>query len=267
MKLPNTLLLQLFLLTIPLSYVQSQLIFPESFVVLLDSTQRFRGSFTPEVKIQTQRETLVEITSITDVAFRVKGSSVVLAQKTEFTAFGDETALSGGYLYGKLRNRKDGHLMPEYFGQLQYADARGLNLKYAVGANLRYALRRRIGSGIFIGAGPFYEWERWNYRGVREELRPVDQSPVISEGLRFQVYGSWKQRFGEKYVLDVSVYHQSAFDEIFTSPRLGSSTALSWQISRYLRFGGRYQNIYDPEPVVPIRRWFHRFIMAFSVTL
>ena len=85
--------------------------------------------------------------------------------------------------------------------------------------------------------------------------------------MRFNLYGSWKQWIGDKYVLDFSVYQQARFDEIVSAPRLGSSTTFSWQISKYLRLGTRYQNIYDPAPVVPIREWFHRFVTAFTVTL
>lgn len=250
-----------------LQALPAQFVFPESFVVLLDSTKQFKGTFSPEIKVQTQKEVLVEVSSLADVAFRIKNKSLILAHKMEFTSVGGEVALSGGYFYSKLKSRKDHRLIPEYYAQLQWANARGLELGYAVGGNMRYAIRRQPKSGIFVGIGAFYEYEKWTYRGVKDELLPPDRTPISTNGVRFNLYGSWKHWFGEKYVLDVSVYQQARFDEILSSPRLGSSTAFSWQISKYLRLGARYQNIYDPAPVVPVRNWFHRFVTAFTVTL
>lgn len=260
-------LLLFLVFTTSLEEVRAQIIWPESFVVLLDSTRQFKGTFSPEVKIQTQKKLLVELNSLADVALRIKQNSLILAHKMEFTSVGGDIALSGGYFYAKFKGRKQYRLMPETYALLQWANARGLELGYSLGGNLRYAIRRQTRSGVFIGLGTFYEYEKWTYRGVRAELLPLDQAPIITNTLRFNAYVSWKQWLGERYVLDVSLYHQAGFDRIFRAPRLASSTAFSWQISEYLRLGARYQNIYDPEPVVPIREWFHRFVTAFTITL
>ncbi|MTB51241.1 hypothetical protein [Lewinella sp. W8] len=247
--------------------IRAQLIFPESFIVLMDSSRQFRGTFSPEIKIQTQKDLLVEVSSLADVALRIKENSLVLAHKLEFTSVGGNVALSGGYFFSKFKSRKGHRWMPESYAQLQWANARGLELGYGVGANLRYALRLQQRSGLYVGAGVFYEYEKWTYRGVRDELLPVDRTPILTRAVKFNLYGSWKQWFGDQYFLDLSVYHQARFDELLSGARLGSSTAFSWQISQYLRLGARYQNIYDPDPVVPIRNWFHRFVTAFTVTL
>jgi hypothetical protein len=234
-------------------------------VVLLDSTKNFKGSFSPEVKIQTQKELFVEISSVTDLVFRLKNNSLTLAQKTEFTAIGDQTALSGGYVFAKWKSNKNGRLIPEYFAQIQWADARGLQFKNAVGANLRYAFLRNAKAGLFAGLGGFYEYEKWNYNGVKDELRPPDTSPITQKTVRMNFYLSYKKWFSEKFFLDASFYYQPRFDQFFQSPRLASSTGLNWKISKYLQLGTQYQNIYDVAPIVPINNWFHRFTSAFSV--
>ncbi|MEQ9008865.1 MAG: hypothetical protein RLP12_13335, partial [Ekhidna sp.] len=78
---------------------QSQLLFPESFVVIFDSTRHFKGSVAPSLEIKTQRQLYVEITNRADMAFRFKNHGITVANKFELTRDGDQTILSGGFIY------------------------------------------------------------------------------------------------------------------------------------------------------------------------
>lgn len=246
--------------------VQSQILFSESFVVLLDSTRKFKGSFTPEVKIQTQKELLVEISSLTDLVFRIKNNSLLVAQKFELTAFGGERALESGFLFLKWKANKEKRWMPEFYSQVQWVNGLGLNFKSATGINLRHAFFRAKQRGLFWGVGGFYEYEKWNYNGVNEALLPLDQSPIKVNSWKANFYLNYKKWFADKFFLDLGIYYQARFGQLFKTPRIAFSTEFSWQITRYLQLLTRYQPIYDVQPVVPINKWFHQFSTTFSLS-
>ena len=69
----------------------------------------------------------------------------------------------------------------------------------------------------------------------------------------------------EKLVFDLSAYHQSRFDKVFSTPRLASSSEVLWNFTEYFGMSLIYQNIYDYAPVVPIRKDFHKIIFGISV--
>lgn len=248
-------------------FAPAQIIFPESFSVLLDSARTFKGSFTPEVKIQTQKRLLVELNSLIDLVFRMgENNSFSVAQKFEFTSFGKERVLSGGYVFTKWKSHHGHRWTPEYFSQVQWADARGLANKVAVGANMRLSVFREKKHGLFAEAGGFFEREKWNFNGVPDERLPPDRTPVVNRFWKANFYLSYKSWLTEQFFVDLSLYYQGRFDHLFSRPRLASSSEVAWQLTQYLQLGIRYQNIYDAAPVVPIDSWFHRFVTAFSVS-
>ena len=57
----------------------------------------------------------------------------------------------------------DNPIVLEYYGQYHWAEARGLEQKFAIGANIWYKLYKNVLGGAFIGIGPFFEYELWNY--------------------------------------------------------------------------------------------------------
>lgn len=245
---------------------QSQILFSESFNVILDTAQRVKGSIAPELKIQTQKELLVEFTNTTDISIRVGNSYLTLANKIETGSFGKDVFLSGGYVYAEIVNTVEKAVTTEIYGQVHWAEARGLNRRYAGGIDARFRLFHRGRSGVFAGIGPFYEYEEWNYRGVPDERLPGNPVPVDSMNVKLSTYISLKHWFFDRIFLDLSLYHQSRFDEVFYRPRLASSARLAYQISEHLQLTGTYQNIYDYQPLVPIDKWFHRLKASLAVT-
>lgn len=240
-------------------YSSGQILFSESFTVILDSTKLVKGSITPELKIQTQKELLVEFTNRADLTVRMKKNSLTIANKVEFTSFGKEVFLSGGYLYGKFKNNLDKHFSLEGFGQVHWAEARGLSSKLAVGGGGRYKIIKKSNTGLFFGTGPFLEYEKWDYSGVIDENLPVNLDPIDTLNVKLNTYISYKHALTKKIFVDMSLYHQSRFDEVFFRPRLAASLGVSYSITSHIQFVALYQNIYDYAPIVPIDPWFHRF--------
>ena len=248
---------------------QSQVLFTESFNVILDSSKHIKGSIMPNFKFQTQKENLLEFENLADITLKIKKNALTFANKIEISRFGSDAFLSGGYLYLEYRRfTESDKLVFEPYAQLHWAEARGMERKYAAGINLRYRILVNDKIGIYAGAGPFYEFERWNYQGVSEEIiLPIDTTPITNQFAKLGSYVSCKINATDKLFFDFSAYHQAKFDMLFTSPRLATSSLARIELTRYLGFNVMHQFIYDYKPIMPIRKDFHRIIVGFSVNL
>ena len=255
------------LLVIISSKNYSQVLHTESFNVILDSTKRIKGSVVPNLMFQTQKKDLLEFENIADFSFRLsREHAFTFGNKFAFSKFGKETLLSGGYVYIEYRRIMEQKIALEPFSQVHWAESRGMEFKYAGGINLRWRILTREKIGIYAGTGPFYEWERWNYDGVPAQRKlPADLSSVRQVDLKMGSYLSFKVKPFEEFIFDLSAYHQSRFDEIFLTPRLASSTDVTWNFTDYLGLSLIYQNIYDYAPAVPIKKDFHKIILGISV--
>ncbi len=246
--------------------VKCQILFAESFNIILDTTKSIQGSITPDLKFQTQKENLMEFENRADISFRVGTDAITLANKFELTKYGNETILSGGYIFGEYRIFEDKVFIPEFYSQMHWTEARGLNFKFAGGVMGRFRLFLRKHIGIFAGTGPFYEYERWNHDGVPDARMPDDVADVFNENIKLGSYLSYKHVLFRIINLDLSLYHQSRFDEIFSTPRLASSSKIGFQLNEHLELVFLYQNIYDYKPVVPIDKLFHKYTLTLSVS-
>jgi hypothetical protein len=74
-----------------------------------------------------------------------------------------------------------------------YDHPRGLQIKYAGGINARLRIYTKNNLGLFFGFGPFYEYETWNYNGVKDELVPIDASTQTTQQIKLASYISYKQ--------------------------------------------------------------------------
>ncbi|MEP0985056.1 hypothetical protein [Ekhidna sp.] len=138
--------------------------------------------------------------------------------------------------------------------------------KYAAGVNARFRIHKSKGWGLFAGIGPFYEYEKWNFDGISDDsLIPPNETFRTQKNLKLGSYISLKYTL-QDFLIDVSVYHQARFDEIFTFPRFASSARITYNFTKVLGLALTYQNIYDPKPLVPISKLFQKLELGFSVS-
>ena len=243
-----------------------QILHAESFSVILDSTQKIKGSIVPDFEFQNQKKDLLEFENTSDISFRFKKNAITLANKIELSKYGDETLLSGGYLYVEYRKILEKRFALEPFSQLHWSEARGLEFKYAGGINARYRVITIDQIGLFAGTGPFYEYERWNYDGVKDNLVPAITTEINSEEVKLGTYISFKWETNFNITLDISMYHQARFDEIFTTPRLASSSSITFNFTEHLGLILQYQNIYDYKPLVPIDNLYNKVTFSIDIS-
>lgn len=258
-RLPFYSVILIFACSLPTSTF-GQLLYPESYVVIFDTARTFKGTISPSLEVKTPKELYVEINNRADLAYRFKNHGLILANKFELTKNGSETILSGGFIYAKFKTYYDNPLVLEYYAQYQWAEARGLERKYAFGPNLRYKIYKGMSGGAFAGLGVFYENETWNYQAVPTDRLPVEQNTIGVEFVKFNGYLSLKQVFSEKFKGEAAVYLQDDFEDFLQTPRVGGSSGLSYAITQNVAFAVQFRVLYDFEPVVPVDRlWFNTF--------
>ena len=234
--------------------------------MILDTTKVFKGSIIPDFKFQNQKLNLIEFENNVNMSIRFKNNALTIANKIEWSRYGNEQILSGGFLYLEYRRIMEDKYVLEPFTQLHWTEPRGLDFKFAGGVNFRYRMVSTNKLGLFLGIGPFYEYERWNYDGVSDKLLPSDLTDIVNVYYKLGTYASLKWFTDHNFDLDVSIYHQSKFNEIVNSPRLASSSSITYNFTEHIGLILIYQNIYDFQPVVPIEKLYNKIIMTIEVS-
>lgn len=242
-----------------------QVLHTENFNVVIDTSKVLKGNFTPSFRYRNLKEDFLEIGNTADVSIRIKNHAFTVANRIEYSVLGKENILSGGFLYMEYVNLQSKKIAFEPFFQMHWNELRGLDRKYAGGINLRWRALVKNNTGLYFGIGSLYEFERWNYSGVPDDLLPIDQSPVEKERFRGTSYISYKQKIGDLFDLDISGYYQPTFSSPLKNYRLAGSFELTYNINKYLGLRLLYQNIYDPTPLVPIDKLYND--VNFGITI
>ncbi len=245
--------------------IKGQILHTEYFNVVLDTTQIVKGNFVPSIRYRNVKEKFTEVENTADISIRLGQNGITIGNKLEYARFGNEDIMSGGFVYLEYqRVTNSNKLVFEPYGLMLWQEIRGLDMKYAGGGNLRWEFLHQKNMGLFAGIGSFYEFERWNYGGTSDStLIPVNPQPFEVENVRGQLYFSYKQLIGDLFDLNISGYFQPSFTS--SNYRLASSSQLTYNINRFIGLTIIYQNIYDPDPIVPIDILFHDF--TFGLTL
>jgi len=233
--------------------------------VVIDTTKALKGNFTPSFRYRNLKEDFLELANTADVSVRFGKNAFTVANRIEYSVLGNDNILSGGFLYLEYVTLRSKKIAFEPFFQMHWNEVRGLDRKYAGGINLRWRALVKNNTGLYFGIGSLYEFERWIYSGVPDDLLPVDQSPVEKERFRGTSYVSYKQKIGDLFDLDISGYYQPTFTSPLKDYRLASSFELTYNFSKYLGLRFLYQNIYDPTPLVPIDKLYND--VNFGITI
>jgi len=264
--LPQIFIIIVLIHSLSCASTHAQVLHTESFAVILDTTKVYKGSIIPDFKFQNQKEDLIEFENNANISIRLKNNAFTLANKVELSKYGDETLLSGGFVYLEYRKIIEKKYVFEPFVQIHWKEPRGLDFKFAGGINCRYRIFSTNKLGMFFGTGPFYEYERWNYNGVKDEMLPTDIADVVQENIKLDTYLSFKWFSDYNFDIDISIYHQARFDELFSTPRLASSSSITYNFTDHIGLILGYQNIYDYNPPVPIDKLFNKLILTIEVS-
>lgn len=247
--------------------LNAQILHTESFKVILDTSKVIKGSSMPSFRYRNVKKEFIEIENTADVSFRINNHALTIANKLEYTIYGKENLMSGGFVYLEYRNIQDNKIAFEPFMQMHWQEIRGMERKYAGGTNIRWRILIKPDIGIYAGLGALYEYECWNYSGVSEPSAvPSGAKSVEVKQFRGNSYLSVKKQFNDLFDLDVSIYYQPAIGGQSMSHRLASSSELTYNINQNFGLTVVYQNIYDSSPVVPIDKLFHDINLGITLS-
>ena len=245
--------------------IVAQVLHTENFNVVIDTSKVLKGNFSPSFRYRNVKEDFLEIGNTADISIRIKNHAFTVANRVEYSILGKENILSGGFVYLEYLNLQSKKIAFEPFFQMHWREIRGLDRKYAGGMNIRWRALVKENTGLFFGVGTLYEFERWNYSGVSDDLLPNDQTPIEIKQFRGTSYISLKQKIGDLFDLDISGYYQPTFSSPFEKYRLASSFELTYNFTKFIGLRFLYQNIFDPKPLVAIDELYND--VKFGITL
>jgi hypothetical protein len=252
--------ISIFLLCLIASWqTNAQIIYSESFVLTPpDSAQPYRGSVSGSFMSQKQKDVFFQLNQRADFAMRIKHASLIVANNFDIIRNGDETVLSGGFAYAKLRRFVERKAMPEYFAQYQWFDIRGLDQRMVLGANMRFRLLHSRTDAFYVAAGAMLEYEKWNYTAVPDHRLPASRTPEEVLAPKWNVYASFDHDITKNILLDVGLYYQTRILPAFEYTRIANHLRVGWKVNRHIMLSGVIRVIYEYKPIVPVDTWWYR---------
>lgn len=247
MKKTLTLVLLALLLSIP-SY--AQMLFTENLTLSIDSAKTIQGSLLPVVDFKTEQQNILTVKNTANLNVLIKHKRVInLINKLEFSTYGKQVTVSGGHVHMEYRYLLS-HAFEVYpYAESQWAGSRGLEFKVSTGLQSRYRLVNKERFLMFAAAGVFYEFEKWK--------DPTSSAPTLyacSRSIKTHLALSFQHNISDHWSLTATAIHQGKPDSYFKKARFGGAVDLLYKITPAIGINGAYRLIYDPAPIVPIRK-------------
>ena len=230
---------------------QAQMLFSENLTMEIDSTKTIQGSLQPVVDFKTEKENVLTLKNTANLNLLIKKSRVInLINKLEFSTYGKNITVSGGYVHAEYRYLLH-HAFEVYpYVESQWAGSRGMTFKISSGVQSRYRLVNTEHCLMFAAAGLFYEFEKWQYPDPPAGISDYAYSRSVKSHLSL----SFKHSLGEHWELTTTAIHQAKPDSYFKSARFGGAVDLAYHITPKIGIRGTYRIIYDTSPIVPVRK-------------
>ena len=230
---------------------QAQMLFSENLTMEIDSTKTIQGSLQPVVDFKTEKENVLTLKNTANLNLLIKKSRVInLINKLEFSTYGKNITVSGGYVHAEYRYLLH-HAFEVYpYVESQWAGSRGMTFKISSGVQSRYRLVNTEHCLMFAAVGLFYEFEKWQYPDPPAGISNYAYSRSVKSHLSL----SFKHSLGEHWELTTTAIHQAKPDSYFKSARFGGAVDLAYHITPKIGIRGTYRIIYDTSPIVPVRK-------------
>lgn len=230
---------------------QAQMLFSETMTMEIDSTKTLQGTLLPVLDFKTEKENVITLKNTANLNLLINKNRVVnLINKLEFSAYGKEVMVSGGYVHAEFRYLLQ-HAFEVYpYVESQWAGSRGMNYKISTGLQSRYRLANTKHFLMFANLGLSYEFEKWEYPDPPAGV----SSHAYSRSIKSHLSVSFRHSIGEHWQLTTTLIYQAKPDSYLKSARLGGAADLAYRITPTVGVRGTYRLIYDTAPIVPIRK-------------
>ena len=180
---------------------------------------------------------------------------------------GDQMIQNEGMCHLRYRDNDHRKLSMEFYAQYQWNGAWGMIFRNLYGSNLRIKIFEKEHGDLYGGIGGFYELERWNWKGVKTELIPLQEEDITRKMWRMNTYLKTSAKISKNMDVSATSYIQFPLNEQFFQPRWYMETNLFFSASNNLSFVLHWDHIRDLNRVVPIDNFFYTFSMGIQLNM
>ncbi len=180
---------------------------------------------------------------------------------------GDQMIQNEGMCHLRYRDNDHRKLSTEFYAQYQWNGAWGMIFRNLYGSNLRIKIFEKDHRDLYGGIGGFYEIERWDWRGVKSELIPLEAKNIMREMWRMNTYLKASAKLSKNIDISATSYLQFPLNEQFFMPRWYMETNLFINATGNLSFVLHWDHLRDLNRVVPIDDFFYTFSMGIQLTM
>lgn len=224
------------------------MLFSENLTMSIDSTKSIQGTILPVLDFKTEKKDVFTFKNTANLNLLIKNKHVInLINKLEFSTYGNEVTVSGGYVHTEYRYLLHNAFEVYPYVESQWAESRGMKYKVSTGLQSRYRLINSAHCIMFATVGVFFEFEKW-------EQPFFTGTYACSRSIKSHLSISFRHRLGENWELTTTAIHQEKPDSYFKKARFGGAIDLKYKITPMIGIRGAYRIIYDTAPIVPVRK-------------
>lgn len=237
--------------------------------VMPDSVKKnysFAGTFF--ISSDKQKNNLLDISGNLEFNRIFKNKYVLISLFRSDAVFnGDQMIQNEGMCHLRYRDNDHRKLSTEFYAQYQWNGAWGMIFRNLYGSNLRIKVLEKEHGDLYGGIGGFYELERWNWKGVKTELIPLQAEDINREMWRMNTYLKASAKISKNMDVSATSFIQFPLNEQFFQPRWYMETNLFFSASNNLSFVLHWDHIRDLNRVVPIDNFFYTFSMGIQLNM
>jgi hypothetical protein len=249
----------LFFFLICLGSVDAQILNADGFGRPVDSTHFISGTVDFGMTLNKQSNLILSFDGRADVSYWHLNNVLISTNNYQLFRTGSLNLVNGGFSHLRFRMRQNKILQPEFFAQYQLDNIRGMKERLLAGSNLRIRIKEGVNTSLFFGIGAMYEYEKWDYSGIRPDATPRTDT-VRNQFIKMNTYLSYRQKINDFANFNVIFYFQTRPDSYFKVPRISSDARLSFKINKFISYAVSYNIFFDAAPPVPIFKWYYSVV-------
>lgn len=193
--------------------------------------------------------------------------ALISSVKSDLTSNGSQLIQNEGVVQLRYRDNDSRKFSPELFLQYQWNGAWGMENRQLQGINLRERWIEKEGFDFITATGVFREAERWNWKGVNENLIPPDADIIEKDLFRFNTYIKSSWQITKQVDLSAVSFVQFPMTADFMKPRWFLDCNVNFNVSKHLNLQVHYDHMYDSNRVVPIADYFYSISTGIQIVL
>ena len=225
----------------------------------------FSGVFA--ISSDKQKNNIIDLSTNFEFDKNFKNKYVFITNfRNDAVFFGNSNVQNEGLIHFRYRDRDTRKISTEEFVQYQWNGAWGLESRYLTGINLRVKITDKKDFDFYYGSGLFYEWEKWNWSGVKDEdLITINQANKTREMLRLNQYLKFAGKLSKTLDLAAVSFLQFPMKGQFFSPRWYFETNAYLLIGKHFNLVLHWDHTLDQNTLVPIDDFYYGFSTGLQI--